>query len=118
MMKRTFHLLIFAALVTTIVACSKEPSTTNADSKALPAIALASAPAAAPANAPATVRADIVDKVQPAPKVTIPAGTKLRVALLDGVSSDKSRSGDSFMASLTEPIVANGKTVLATGTKI
>jgi hypothetical protein len=40
------------------------------------------------------------------------------VALLDGVSSDKSRSGDSFMASLTEPIVANGKTVLATGTKI
>src|SRR5438094_7992349 len=79
MMKRTLHLLIFAALVTTIVACRKEPSTTNADSKALPASAPASAPAAAPANAPATVRADIVDKVQPAPKVTIPAGTKLRV---------------------------------------
>jgi hypothetical protein len=102
--------MIIAALVTTIVACSKEPSTTNADSNAQPANALASAPASAPA--------DIVDKVQPAPKVTILAGTKLRVALLDGVSSDKSRSGDSFMSTLTEPIVVNGKTVLAKGTKI
>ena len=118
-MKRILHLMIIAALVTTIVACSKEPSTTNADSKALPASALVSTPAAAvAASAPASVRADIVDKVQPALRVTIPAGTKLRVALLDGVSSDKSRAGDSFMASLTEPIVANGKTVLATGTKI
>jgi len=109
-MKRTLHLMIIAGLVTTIVACSKEPSTTNADSNAQPANALASAPASAPA--------DIVDKVQPAPKVTIPAGAKLRVALLDGVSSDKSRSGDSFMSTLTEPIVVKGKTVLAKGTKI
>ena len=117
-MKRTLHLMIIAALLTTIVACSKEPSTTNADSKAQPASALASAPAGAPASAPASVPAEVVDKAQPAPKARIPAGAKLRVALLDSVSSDKSRSGDSFMASLTEPIVVNGKTVLATGTKI
>jgi hypothetical protein len=50
--------------------------------------------------------------------VTIPAGTLLHVALLDGVSSDKSRPGDQFQASLVEPIVAGGKTVLPKGTKM
>jgi hypothetical protein len=56
--------------------------------------------------------------VRPEPKVAIPAGSKLRVALLDAVSSDKSQAGDTFNASLTEPVVIDGKTVLAKGTKV
>lgn len=108
-MTRTLHLMLVAALLIGAVACSKEPST-NADSLAGPA---AGTPAA---SAPAAV----VDKVKPEPEpaITIPAGTKVRVALLEGVSSDKSRSGDTFMASLVEPIVLNGKTVLSKGTKV
>jgi hypothetical protein len=97
-MKRTLHLLVVAALVLSAVACSKDPSTTNADSLVKPA--------------------SILDKLKPEPKVTIPAGTKLRVALLEAVSSDKSRPGDQFSATLAEPIVVEGKTVLAKGTKV
>ncbi len=57
-------------------------------------------------------------RFKPAPKVTIPAGTKLRIALIDGVSSNQNSSGDEFMASLTEPVTVNGKTVFAKGTTV
>src|SRR3954466_14656851 len=108
-MKRSPHLLIAAALVLSAVGCNKEPSTTSADAVNQPAATPANAPAAAPAPAP------VVDKPKPEPKTTIPAGTKLQVTLLDAVSSDKSSAGDQFTASLAEPVVVGGKTVLAKG---
>ena len=67
----------------------------------------ASADAYAPAFAKSVVK-----------KVTIPKGTKLRIALIDGVSTTKSSAGDPFMASLVEPIVIRGKTILDQGTKV
>jgi hypothetical protein len=51
-------------------------------------------------------------------KVTIPEGTKLRIALIDGVGTKKSSAGDPFMASLAEPIVIGGKTILDKGTMV
>jgi hypothetical protein len=106
-MKRILHTLVAAVLLTSVIACSNEPSTTSADSLK-------------PSNAVAAPVADKVEpaKVEPTPKVIVPAGTKLRVALLQAVSSDKSRSGEQFMTSLTEPVVIDGKTVLPKGTKI
>jgi hypothetical protein len=125
-MRRTLQLIAILAVVISAVACGKEATTTNANS--LPS---SDAPAAAPADnikaesvadvrpAAGAVKAPVAaDKVKPAPKTTIPAGTKLSVALLDGVSSDKSQAGDPFMASLTQPVIVNGKTVLAKGTKV
>ena len=53
-----------------------------------------------------------------APKITIPEGAKLQVALIDGVSSEKSSPGDTFMASLIQPVVVNGATVLEKGTRV
>jgi hypothetical protein len=53
-----------------------------------------------------------------APKITIPAGTKLAITMIDGVSTEKSSRGDKFLASLSRPIVINGKTVLESGTKV
>ena len=124
-MRRILYLIAIVAVVSGAVACGKE-ATTNANS-------------APPSNAPAAASADNVkpepaadvkaapevkaapvaaDKPKPAPKMTIPAGTRLSVALLDGVSADKSQAGDSFAASLTQPVVINGKTILAKGTKV
>ena len=102
-MKRALYGAALVAMMN-LAACAHEPSTTSADSVAAPK----SAPAAAP----------VVERAKPDSKTTVPAGTKLRVALLDGVSSDKSRVGDQFLASLTEPVVVEGKTVLAKGTKV
>jgi hypothetical protein len=124
-MRSILYLIAVVAVVSGAVACGKE-ATTNANS-APPSNAPAAAavaenvkpePAAdvkeaAEIKAPATA-----DKPKPAPRTTIPAGTRLSVALLDAVSSDGSEAGDSFMASLTQPVVVNGKTVLAKGTKV
>src|SRR5258707_4146905 len=104
-MKRSLYAIVVAALVVSAVACSRAPQTTNADStlKAESNSGSAALPA---------------DNVVREPKVTIPAGTKLRVALLDGVSSDRSRPGDQFLASLAEPVVVDGRTIFAKGTRL
>jgi hypothetical protein len=88
---------VAALLVWSALGCSAESSATNADTLA-----------------PRTAAARAEDELP----ITIPAGTKLRVALLNAVSSDRSRPGDPFMASLTEPVIVNGKTILAKGTKV
>ena len=51
----------------------------------------------------------------PAP-VTLAAGTRAKIVLLDGVSASKSRPGDSFLARLVEPIRRDSEVVLPEGT--
>jgi hypothetical protein len=97
-MRRILYIFVVAALAGSLIGCSKDPSTINADST--------------------DKSFGLFDKAQPEPKVVIPAGTHLRIALIDAVSSDKSRRGDSFMASLAEPIVVDGKTILEKGTRV
>jgi hypothetical protein len=98
-----FPYILALTFLASAVACSKAPSETSANS---------TAPAATENST------SVLEQFKPAPKITIPAGTRLRVALIDGVSSNQSSSGDQFMASLTDPVVINGKTVLAKGTKV
>jgi hypothetical protein len=113
-MRSALYAILVAALVMGVVACSKETST-NADSL----------------QPRSTPEAPVADNVKPEPKpepkqelkprpapITVAAGTKLRIALIDPVSSDKSHAGDPFMASLAEPVIVDGKTVLAKGTKV
>jgi len=97
-MRRITYIFFIAALAGSLTGCSKDPSTTNADSTGK--------------------SFGLFDKAKPEPKVVIPAGTHFRIALVDAVSSDKSRPGDSFMATLAEPIVVDGKTVLEKGTRV
>jgi hypothetical protein len=99
-MKRALYTIAVAALFISVAACNKVASS-NSDT-----LEPRSAPAAVP------------DNIKQEPKSTVTAGTKLRVALLEAVSSDKSRAGDQFLASLTEPVVVDGKTVLPKGTKV
>jgi hypothetical protein len=108
--------VILMAAVFVLSACGSEPPE---EAKATPAVsAPASAPAArasAPASAPATAK-----PVEPAaPKSTmVPAGTEISVFLIDAITTEKNKAGDEFMASLADPLVVNGKTVVARGTKV
>jgi hypothetical protein len=68
--------------------------------------AVAAAPTSAPAAAPATN------------SVTVPAGTRLRVRMIDGVDSDRNRVGDRFAASLDEDLVTDGALVARKGTDV
>src|SRR5436190_2040311 len=58
------------------------------------------------------------DKLAPPPKIIIPAGTPLHVRLNEGVSASKSEPGSQFSATLSDPIVVNGKTVLPQGAHV
>ena len=51
-------------------------------------------------------------------KVVIPLGTVLKVSLIDALNSDTSAAGERFQASLAEPVVVNGATLLHKGTKV
>src|SRR5208282_2908508 len=76
----------------------------------LAALALAqSSPASQPntnASVPATNASDL----------TIPAGTKVPVALKHSVSSKGTREGDGVYAETTFPVVANGRVLIPAGT--
>jgi len=124
-MKRTSYIIVFGLIVMGLMACNKETTTSADSTQPNNAIGSNAAVADKPTTEPdAAAKAETADKTKPEPKpipepkITIPAGTKLHVALIDAVSSDKSQDGQQFTASLTEPVVIGGKTVLAKGTKV
>jgi hypothetical protein len=52
-------------------------------------------------------------------KLIVPEGTRLRIALIDGVSTTKSSPGDEFLATLLEPVVTvDGTTVFERGATV
>jgi len=108
---RSFSAVIVCLLLLGVAACNKAPATTNADSVSKPA-----APADAVDQSKAAPQPEPAP--EPTPATLIPAGTKLRIALIDAVSSDKNRAGDHFAASLAEPVVIDGRIVLSKGTKV
>jgi hypothetical protein len=55
---------------------------------------------------------------KPEPKITVPAGTPLRVVLHQGVGTDTSTPGSEFSGVLAAPVMVGGKTVLKEGAAI
>ena len=52
------------------------------------------------------------------PSITIPPGTVLRVRMIDAVDSETSQLGQTFQASLDDPIMADGETVVPRGADV
>jgi hypothetical protein len=52
----------------------------------------------------------------PAPTISVPAGTRIRVRLLDTLDTRRNRAGDPFTATLDEPLVDGDRVVVPTGT--
>ncbi|MBI4441972.1 MAG: hypothetical protein HY649_01200 [Acidobacteria bacterium] len=50
--------------------------------------------------------------------VTVPAGTLITVRMIDAVDSSVNQIGETFRASLDEPLVINGKTIAARGADV
>ncbi len=55
--------------------------------------------------------------IEPKP-VTVPEGTHLSVTIDETLVSNKVSAGDSFAASISEPVVVEGKTVIPKGAKV
>jgi hypothetical protein len=54
----------------------------------------------------------------PPARVTVPAGTLLPVRLIEAVSSDRNHSGDTFTATLDEPLVVDGFVIAEKGARV
>jgi hypothetical protein len=50
--------------------------------------------------------------------VTIPSGTVLKIRMIDGVDSETSQLGQTFQASLDDPIMVDGETVVPRGADV
>jgi hypothetical protein len=94
---------------------SEAPSATGepaANSAASPSPASSS-----PTSAPAAPRVDTPPVAAPR-RIEVPAGTEISVILVDSISSGKNKGGDQFVATLADPVVISGATVLERGTKV
>jgi hypothetical protein len=60
--------------------------------------------------------APVVVPMNPTGRFVVPSGTELRLRIDDTLSTNRSRSGDKFSATLLDALVANGATVLPAGT--
>jgi hypothetical protein len=68
-----------------------------------------------PANPPANNDAP---PPPPSAGLVIPQGTPLTVRMIDNVDSQNARMGDQFRASIEDPVVINGQTVIARGADV
>ena len=77
------------------------------------------APAESPAPIPATAVAADTASAAPEPKdIEIPAGTSIRVRMIDPVNSSVNKTGEVFHASLEYPIVVNNDLVVPKGADV
>ena len=56
--------------------------------------------------------------LEPTRPITLSAGTYIHVTLDQSLTSDKNRSGDEFEASVSSPVVVEGKTVIPKGAHV
>lgn len=78
----------------------------------------APAPAPAPASNPLTPPSGTEAEPRQPHRVTIPAGTLLAVRLTDRLSTDTNQAGDSFSATLDQPLVVDGYVLAERGARV
>ncbi len=98
------------------VTSTKAPEQAPPPSAPPPAPAAAAPEAAPPAAPPAPAAAPVPPPRQPH-TVTIAAGTLIPVRLGETLSSDKLKAGDTFMATLDQPLVVDGFVVAERGAR-
>ena len=89
---------------------SDKPASPAGDKPAAPESDKPAAPESSLPDAPETVKQD---EISTSGKVTIPAGTRISVRTLDVIDTTEKQAGDPFQASLVEPLVVEGKVIVA-----
>ena len=112
-MKNLWTTIFVIALTFQLSGCSTESAESTTASPGTAAAPATAAPAtAAPKSAP-TAAAPRVPKT-----FEVPEGSEVSILFTDSISTGKNKAGDQFMASLAEPIVVKGETVVDRGAKI
>ncbi len=105
--RRSLWLVLAAGVVFGGVGCSNKPAEETAGAARKPAKPAAAAKAAPAVKAP-----------EPSAMITLPKGTAISAAARQTLATDKNKVGDTFAASLTEPIQVDGKTVIPKGAQV
>ena len=66
----------------------------------------------------ATERRDIEPTRAAGDRIKLPAGTNLVIRMIDGVDSERNTVGQTFAASLDEPVLVDGRTVIPRGADV
>jgi hypothetical protein len=104
---RNLALALSAAAVLAVAGCSNQATNEPTATAKRPAAAKPAAVAKAAEPTPAT-----------ATMITLPKGTAISAAARQTLATDKNKVGDTFAASLTQPIQVNGKTVIPKGAQV
>ena len=75
-------------------------------------------PAPPPPSQPAAVTAPEPPPPPPPRQVTLNAGTLFPVRLIDGLSSERNNSGDTFTGSLDQPLIVDGLVIAERGARV
>jgi glucose/arabinose dehydrogenase len=110
---RNLWLALATAAVLTVAGCSKT-ATDEANNTAK------ETGTAKPATKPAVAAkpAAAAKAAEPTTMITLPKGTAISAAARQTLATDKNKVGDTFAASLTEPIQVDGKTVIPKGAQV
>jgi hypothetical protein len=104
---RNLWLALAAGAILTASGCSNTATDANKAAKE-----------AGPAKPAAAAKPAAVAKAEPATMITLPKGTAISAAARQTLTTDKNKVGDTFAASLTEPIQVDGKTVVPKGAQV
>ena len=110
---RNLWFALAAAAVLTAAGCSNS-ATDEANNTAKKADTAKPAAAAKPAVAVQPAVAKVPEPIL----ITVPKGTEISAATKQTLATDKNKVGDTFSASLTAPILVEGKTVIPKGAQV
>jgi hypothetical protein len=123
-MKSTVRVLLFVMVICGLAACAKDTSQEAAGTAGQPETTVN-----APSSAPGTPNSAVpkpaekaANSTPPKPAVArtfeIPAGTEVSVFLTQPISTAKNKTGDTFTATIADPIIVNGETVVERGVSV
>lgn len=93
----------------------EEPGAAGVDDQT--AVQQDATPAPAPAAAPQAMAPPPVEKPKPQP-IVVPAGTTLTVTVSQALSSKTSQTGQTFLATLAQPVSVGGRTAIPAGSTV
>jgi hypothetical protein len=120
-MNRLLFALSIVLLAFAMMGCARESSqeATATGAEVAPPAASRDAAAAAPKSVEPKPAAAAAPAKAAVPRMfEIPEGTVIAVFLTDPISTAKNKAGDTFTASLADPIVVNGQTVADRGATV
>src|SRR5580704_18282696 len=111
---------LIAMVLLTVAGCGGKSTTApeSNNSASSPNSANSSSPNQASGNPAQSAPASAPTPPPPPPPLVIPAGTVLTVTLDQTLNSKTASNGDSFAASLAEPVTVNGTVAVPAGTKV